>query len=192
MPEAISPVIVTAVITALISLLGLIIAKEHKVSEFRQAWIDSLRDDISRLLAHSEAIVHVLRTRSQGEDWTDGERDVIQSSELIDKIRSDLVAAEECYFRILLRVNATEDASRLFLETLDKMRESLNDEQIPSPDALHEMEMKLVQSSRRLLKQEWERVKKGEVTFKIAKAASLLGVVIFGVLLGAWFLIGLL
>lgn len=50
---AIPPVAIGAIgaalIAATVSLLGLIISKEQKTSEFRQAWIDALRSDLGSL-----------------------------------------------------------------------------------------------------------------------------------------------
>jgi hypothetical protein len=42
---------VVAWVAGAFSLLGLLISKEQKVSEFRQAWIDALRADIAALVA---------------------------------------------------------------------------------------------------------------------------------------------
>ena len=45
-----------AVITSILSVLGLVISKEQKTSEFRQQWIHSLRSEVAPLLACVEAI----------------------------------------------------------------------------------------------------------------------------------------
>jgi hypothetical protein len=52
--------IIAAIVAGLFSLLGLLIAKENKISDFRQAWLDSLRNEIAdfasavTLLCHAE------------------------------------------------------------------------------------------------------------------------------------------
>jgi len=56
LPIELAGTIVAAVIAAIISLLGLIISKENKVSEFRQAWIDSLREEIAAVITHAHAV----------------------------------------------------------------------------------------------------------------------------------------
>jgi hypothetical protein len=48
--------LLVAMIAGAFSLLGLVISKEQKVSEFRQTWIDALREDISELIAHANLI----------------------------------------------------------------------------------------------------------------------------------------
>ncbi|MBS3927686.1 MAG: hypothetical protein KGZ65_03740 [Sphingomonadales bacterium] len=52
---AIGPII-AAIIGAVVTLASLIISKESKLSEFRQAWIDSLRQEIADLLSN---ILHI-------------------------------------------------------------------------------------------------------------------------------------
>lgn len=49
-PDAAIGAIAAASIAGLLAFLSLIIAKENKTSEFRQAWIDSLRLDLSKLI----------------------------------------------------------------------------------------------------------------------------------------------
>lgn len=47
--------VVAALIAAAVAFVGVVVSKEQKVSEFRQAWIDSLRRDLSRFIALLEA-----------------------------------------------------------------------------------------------------------------------------------------
>ena len=55
-PDVAIGAIAAALIAGLISLLGLIISKEQKTSEFRQAWIDGLRSELSLVIAHANAL----------------------------------------------------------------------------------------------------------------------------------------
>ena len=48
--------ILVAFVAGAFSLLGLTVAKENKVSEFRQAWIDALREDIAEFVAQAQSI----------------------------------------------------------------------------------------------------------------------------------------
>ena len=45
--------VVAALIAALASWLGLVISKESKISEFRQKWIDDLRQDLAAFIGES-------------------------------------------------------------------------------------------------------------------------------------------
>lgn len=49
-----------ALIAGIVSLLGLIISKEQKTSEFRQTWVDSLRSEITSYLTSFNAIADAL------------------------------------------------------------------------------------------------------------------------------------
>jgi hypothetical protein len=55
-PDAAIGAIAAALIAGLLTFLGLIVAKENKTSEFRQAWIDSLRLDFAKLISNARAI----------------------------------------------------------------------------------------------------------------------------------------
>ena len=56
LPDIAVGAIGAALIAGVVSLLGLVISKEQKVSEFRQAWIDALRSDVASLISHVNAI----------------------------------------------------------------------------------------------------------------------------------------
>jgi hypothetical protein len=44
--------IIAATVAGAVSLVSLIISKENKTSEFRQLWIDALRSELSKYVAH--------------------------------------------------------------------------------------------------------------------------------------------
>ena len=48
--------ILTAIIGANAATIGVVVAKDTKVSEFRQQWIDALREDIAKLCSTSVAL----------------------------------------------------------------------------------------------------------------------------------------
>ena len=52
---------VAALITALIVFVNLIVSKEQKTSEFRQAWIDGLRTDLSVFFSSARALCRVMQ-----------------------------------------------------------------------------------------------------------------------------------
>jgi hypothetical protein len=58
MMSSISPVavIAAACIAGFIALIGMMISKENKTTEFRQAWIDGQRSDLAQLLALANSI----------------------------------------------------------------------------------------------------------------------------------------
>jgi len=58
-----------AVIAGFVSILGLIISKEQKTSEFRQTWIDSLRSDIASLIARASALQVIFSAGGSPPPW---------------------------------------------------------------------------------------------------------------------------
>jgi hypothetical protein len=196
-----------ATISGLISITGLVISKEQKLSDFRQAWIDALRDDISRFIsqplmisAYNELVFRPrakeLREKLAQTDGTQEERAAIEqdiaqaASAFYAEMRENYSKINIYSTRIKLRLNdgPHEVDSRALLSVLKRIEGLFSNihtlEDQPVQDAVAEIET----ISRPLLKKEWERVKKGERTFQVAKYASLavsclLAVVILGLLL---------
>src|SRR5208283_2502860 len=109
LPDAAVGSIVAALIAGLVSLLGLIISKEQKVSEFRQAWIDALRAEIADLIAHLNAVYGTAAAQfpSVAEAWK--------------VVKEDYLAFNNAAARIRLRLNPSEPTSVLVLKTLEEI-----------------------------------------------------------------------
>ncbi len=178
-----------AMISGVISIVGLIISKEQKLSEFRQTWIDALRDDISHFVSHPLMISAynecVLKPKVQRL-----REDLSQSGSAPEDIKKQEAEAISAFYvdmkddyskiniystRIKLRLNdgAHETESKMLLSVLKRMEGLIS--QIPALDdqAVQDAVGEIETISRPLLKKEWERVKKGEKAFQIAKYASL-------------------
>lgn len=158
-----------AFIAALVSLLGLVISKEQKTSEFRQAWIDSLRSEIVAYLASFNAIADALSVT-----YKDHGEKVVALSPLYSKFN-------EANFAIILRINPTEDLSKALMVCLQKFHDLASDEKRITAENIRPLEKEFLNSSKDLLKFEWNRVKFGELTFKITKIISI--IIIFMILL---------
>jgi hypothetical protein len=154
MPKEIAGTIVAAAIAAAISLLGLIISKESKVSEFRQAWIDSLREEIATVITRATAMkgAHLARFAAGADLW--------------QVAREDFVSLNEAWAKIRLRLNPKEQSHAEVLLAL-KEHEALFQRAAAAPDdaALAAADLKLLDATRIVLKQEWERVKRGEFVY---------------------------
>jgi hypothetical protein len=160
-----------AIFAGAVALVGLIITKEQKTSEFRQAWIDALRGEIAEMLSHLNAIHEIRRLDLEDEKhW-----------ELAGKA---LIAANGALFRIRLRLNPKERASKLILRNLRQLE--LNFAQGVEPDRaeMARLERGVVRISQWLLKSEWKRVRRGELAFTITKWGLGTGLIIaFGAIL---------
>jgi hypothetical protein len=92
---------IAALIAGLVSLLGLIISKEQKTSEFRQAWIDSLRAETSAFISHTNALYGVLNPKSR----------VGNPREIWKISYEDLIGINVASTSIRLRLNVKERSS---------------------------------------------------------------------------------
>lgn len=160
-----------AIIAGLVSLLGLIIGKEQKVSEFRQAWIDELRKCLVAYLVNINAISDSLRLKKSGQ--TIDAKDVVSHYKLLNEASNG----------IALRVNATEGPSQELLKAMKYFESIAGDNNSLTPENIRAAEQEFLEASRKLLKFEWKRVKRGEKIFVWTKNLAITFVSIMIVIL---------
>jgi len=170
-----------ALITGLLMLVGLIISKENKTSEFRQLWIDSLRREVSDFVGHIEVIIlhgRLLHQKTHSKSGTDSTKEI---EKCIESIQENICQAHSLARSIMLRLNPHEHQDiREIMQILDKQLETLP---LPSRDETSKTLNRLTEAIQKELKIEWERVKKGEPTFKMTKVTVTFSlVVVIGVL----------
>jgi hypothetical protein len=150
-----------ALVASLVSYIGLLISKESKISEFRQAWIDALRNDIAEQIARLEMYPHHSARMTPSE---------LHRSEFS-------IATARC--RILLRMNLEEIESKGVTEALENFNSAaihaLSSRDLSMEEHKEHMERHLpafllakksvVEKSQALLKMEWDRVKLGEPVY---------------------------
>lgn len=163
LPDVAIGAIAAAIIVSIFSFLGLIIAKEQKTSEFRQAWINSLRQEISQLIASANAI-HGGLSAGKGngpvKTW--------------ETVRPDFVAINQAAANIRLRLNPSEELSRRVVARVDEIEALMAHGMQPDYRELNEKEKQLVAEAADLLKSEWSRVKKGEPNYRAARLFALI------------------
>ena len=160
-PDIAIGVIVAALIAGLVSLLGLIISKEQKVSGFRQAWIDSLRSEICALISHANAI-HGAATAKYD-----------NAAEAWRMVREDFLGINSAAASIRLRLNPKESSSATVLQIIEELEAILSPNPVTDHQQLNDIEKRLVSSAQVLLKQEWKRVRSGERVYRYAKVVAL-------------------
>jgi hypothetical protein len=139
-----------AIIAGLVSLLGLIIGKEQKVSEFRQAWIDELRKCLVSYVVNINSIADSVRLKKSGQ--TIDTKDLMAHYKLLNEASNG----------IKLRVNSIEQPAKQLLDIMERFEEISSDNSSLTPEKIRNIEQKFLESSRDLLKFEWKRVKRGE------------------------------
>ena len=177
-------VIIAALIGFIVAITTAVIAKEQKVSEFRQAWIDSLRKEISDLIALSYSLA--VET---------GKINLLKKSE----IEPTEAIAEAALLKIELHTKLTA------LGTLIKLRLNIDEHVvlIDQISVLFKIHMKaeehteeqfallnkMQEEVHKLLKSEWERVKKGEMLYRVFKT---IGKIVVGSCLTAFIVLVLI
>jgi hypothetical protein len=158
-----------ALVAGFFAFTNLVASKENKISEFRQDWINSLRESISCYISSltylSTLYIHYSARPEEHRDKFEMARDV---EEVYAKVN-------ESYNDIIFRINDREkrkkgkDLNEAFLSALNKTREHyLRNELAEARSACEPLR----KASKPLLKHEWKRVKAGEWNYRISKYFS--------------------
>jgi hypothetical protein len=162
--------LIAAMAGSALATIGVVVAKDTKVSEFRQVWIDALRDDVAKLCSLAAASLRERKTQKND----------------LDKLR---VIADE-FTHLLNRVRLRLDLKK---EKKKKHGEKLNEEivallKVCTNDSAtfdqleHALEGVNV-SAAVVLDTAWKRVKRGETRFLWVLGSAVAALIFFG---GLW------
>lgn len=172
--------IAAALIAGFFSFLNLITSKEQKVSEFRQQWINELRQEIAD---HTAAVTYLSIAYGAYREKHPDDKDRL---EFYDSVRESYEKVVGTFTSISLRINPNEKNKRLaainseFLEALHKTRKLFNEVDLKES----RLQCNVIrEKSIPLLKEEWKRVKRGELTYRVSKGVAAL-VLISGLIAG--------
>lgn len=172
LPDAAIGPVIAALVAATLSFLGLVVAKEQKVSEFRQAWIDAVRSDLGAVISSVLALRNVKATAKE------------EDLEAWKIVQEEVVAGNAALLRLRLRLNPDEPPSAELLVFLERMETLMNQAGPVDDDAMNTLEREIVEAAGPILKAEWKRVKRGEPIYWISKWAALAILVAGAVLAG--------
>lgn len=180
--------IVAALIAAAISFVNLTLTKEQKTSEFRQVWIDALRQDLASFFATARAFARASEERKVFGGGTKEGTPLTLTEEKVSDLRYQIA---ETYYRIQLRLNPKEtehqELLRLMQIAIEKQQQMLVGK--GDTDAILQAIEVAAEYAPQLLKVEWERVKKGELPYRLARnwiaPITFVGSLIFVVLVWA-------
>ena len=175
----------TAFFAGVVSVLSLVIAKDLRVSDFRQAWIDALRGEIATLIARVNAINERRLSIAQraakagmaveaevgAKAATKGEEGAADDYE---RDHADVLRLEEALATIELRMNPTEEEAMPLLKQAQAVVGMVRLDKAVCRQKLQSAEKLLLEESKTYLKTEWERVKKGEPRYRCAVWMSVL------------------
>ncbi|WP_338589498.1 hypothetical protein VXM60_14625 [Shewanella khirikhana] len=180
--------VVAALITALISFVNLTLSKEQKTSEFRQAWIDGLRDDLAKFFSSARALC---RTMEEIRSVNSNDEDVKAFRFGVDQVGKMRLEAADALYRVKLRLNKSEtehkELYRLLMAATNIQNRINIEKGHDYTEALNAIE-RASDYSQDILKIEWERVKKGERSFQMTKnkvmpAIMIVSIIFIGFLL---------
>jgi len=172
-----------SIVGGFFSLVSLVSSKEQKVSEFRQEWINRLREDLSVFFSSARALCRTMQETRSPNTADDDIQDFKFGKEKIGHMR---LAGAEALYRVKLRLNKNEPNHKELqhlLETSIEIQNRINiDKGRDYTEALDAIE-RGSDYSQDILKSEWERVKNGEPTYRRFKIFSitvlLIGLVVF-------------
>jgi hypothetical protein len=160
--------VVAALIAAAISFVTLTLNKEQKTSEFRQAWIDGLRSDLASFFAAVRAFARATQERAHGEANGLPNTPFALTEETVSTLRHQVA---EVRYRIQLRLNPQEanhqELLRLMTAAVEKQQKAIAG-QAKTEEVLAAVEAAATFAPQ-VLKVEWERVKQGELPFRIVR-----------------------
>ena len=156
-------------------MVGLIIAKEHRVSDFRQAWIDALRGEIASLVAQVNAInewrlaIDAHRGKVAVDRGGEGNQKVEDDvAEQYKLVHPDVLKMEKALAMIELRLNPNEKKAKPLLRKAKAVACKVRLDEAVCRKELKDVEKELLEESKKYLKGEWDRVKQGELRYKLA------------------------
>ncbi|HHF2916283.1 hypothetical protein ACX03_16140 [Vibrio parahaemolyticus] len=168
-----------AIVAGFFAFMSLIASKEQKVSEFRQEWINSLRDSIASYIS-SLAYLSVLYKHHN--DLTGEKKNKYEMARDVEDIYAKV---NESYNDIIFRINDDEkdpEGKKLnddFLAALSETRSKYNEAKLTDARLACD---DLREKTKPLLKFEWKRVKEGEKNYRLAKRISVI-ILCIGILL---------
>ncbi|HGH6009336.1 TPA: hypothetical protein AB5H70_003364 [Vibrio cholerae] len=155
--------IVVTIIAAVVSFVGLIIAKDHKVSEFRQSWINDFRADVSGLMGcvSNIAAKYMLAEKDPVTKKVNGVKFIESSHELFNE-------AHRLIYKLKLMLNPEKDLELITaINAIESM--IMDDGKMGDSEHFGKVTENLYLLSHNTLKCEWTRVKKGELVFQTTK-----------------------
>lgn len=167
--------IVAAMVAGLVSFIVTILTKEQKTSEFRQAWIDALRQDLSDFAAATISLTDALRLLAEHSASAAERR-----AHLLQERYPEVKQIEATRTRILLRLNPDEHVKLIALVDRAYSYSAAREEKA-DPNAGVRLVTDFVAESQAVLKHEWKRVKRGETVFWVTKWLSLFVFVLSGI-----------
>ena len=129
-------------------LIGILVTNQAKVSEFRQLWINALRDDAATFISHTLTI---------------------HAAGLEDNVDESFLQVHLTTARIVLRLNPKEKKTKAVIVAMNEMRNA--NHTATEFSELNERISVFTGAMQNVLRTEWRRVKWGEPLYRGVFAA---------------------
>lgn len=151
--------VLAAMIAGAIAFIVAVLTKENKTSEFRQAWIEAVRNDVAEIVSEMNVLEGLI---SAHRDVVHTER-LKKGHEFWKEYRKELAKIDAACSRVILRLNPKEHAG--LIEKIHSFENAIGCGMKENARLCND----LVSGFSIVLKTEWTRVKRGELTFRILK-----------------------
>lgn len=172
MPFEVTPLVpvvgtvAAALVAGGIARANLIASKETKISEFRQAWINALRDDLAALFSNVRTLTRALQESRAPVGSVNNDFGIEKA-----KITAVRHGAAETHHRIRLRLNAGQTDHQKLLRLLKEMMDA-QQHYLQNHGAIVDNPIEAVEAAALyaagVLKSEWTTVKVGEEAYRDA------------------------
>lgn len=186
-------VITAALLTGFFSFMNMVSSKENKVSEFRLAWIDGLRNEIAEHISAAQELARVSDTFDFLAAHTDEEKQKLEI-ERYKETRAAYARATESLSKIQLRLNANHISEDSITPEANLMKAILKAREFSVRgdfDSVIDTCADIRSAAAPILKSTWDLVKRGELGYRrirnytlIAITTGLYIIIIFGTYIG--------
>jgi flagellin-specific chaperone FliS len=167
--------IFAACITGAISFISLVISKEQKISEFRQAWIDGLRAELAEFASQARRISLEQTPESMREQLNAVEEMMNKNlyEQSSDPFHEHRQRMSQAYFALRLRLNPSEENNIILLNHLNDIYQILitRRNRLQYNNTVKKLD-EMASVAQVVLKSEWMRVKKGEKVFRVVTSIA--------------------
>ncbi len=182
--------VVAAGITGLFSLITLTVSKDNKVSDARQRWLDGLRKDTANFLGGIDTLMRLVEPKINGQPAGLPREELRAFREARSELYQHL---NEMRFRMLLRLDPEDSYDKVTHAQVINNVNALTDAFFgpcdePNIKTVRELQPRVVDGTRKIIKGTWTRVKQGEGTFTFVRTALEVAVVVIFAALIALFI----
>lgn len=157
--------VTAALISAIISVVNMVISKDQKTTEFRQEWINSVRLEISNVISLAKSIKSQHHIIDYLDSKPETKKDAIEH--MGDAVKNHTRELNNSFTQIMLFLNPKEHINLIsLLDTLVSI--SKVSSKAEKNNVIRQCDL-VIDESQKVLKKEWTIVKRGELTFVLTK-----------------------